>query len=46
MDFIFENYNIQSAEARNTINLELPLPPLQRAPALGPQLGGGVAAPD
>ena len=31
MDLIFENYNIQSAEANNTINLELPLGPLQRA---------------
>lgn len=31
MDFIFDNYNIQSAEASNTINLELPLQPLQRA---------------
>lgn len=31
MDFIFENYHIQSAEASNTINLELPLLPLQRA---------------
>ncbi|OAA72454.1 Hus1-like protein [Cordyceps fumosorosea ARSEF 2679] len=31
MDFIFENFTIQSAEASNTINLELPLQPLQRA---------------
>ncbi|KLU93179.1 checkpoint protein hus1 [Magnaporthiopsis poae ATCC 64411] len=31
MDLIFDNYNIQSAEASNTINLELPLGPLQRA---------------
>ncbi|TQV91022.1 checkpoint protein hus1 [Cordyceps javanica] len=31
MDLIFENYHIQSAEAGNTINLELPLQPLQRA---------------
>lgn len=31
MDFIFDNYHIQSAEAANTINLELPLQPLQRA---------------
>ncbi|KAJ6781015.1 hypothetical protein PWT90_10106 [Aphanocladium album] len=31
MDLIFENYHIQSAEASNTINLELPLQPLQRA---------------
>ena len=31
MDFIFDNYHIQSAEAGNTINLELPLQPLQRA---------------
>lgn len=31
MDFIFDNYHIQSAEASNTINLELPLMPLQRA---------------
>ncbi|KAI6785066.1 uncharacterized protein J7T54_008160 [Emericellopsis cladophorae] len=31
MDFLFEGYNIQSAEANNTINLELPLQPLQRA---------------
>jgi HUS1 checkpoint protein len=31
MDFIFENYHIQSAEQNNTINLELPLAPLQRA---------------
>ncbi|KAF4120807.1 HUS1 checkpoint protein [Geosmithia morbida] len=31
MDFIFDNYHIQSAEESNTINLELPLQPLQRA---------------
>ncbi|EJT74052.1 checkpoint protein hus1 [Gaeumannomyces tritici R3-111a-1] len=31
MDLIFDNYNIQSADANNTINLELPLGPLQRA---------------
>lgn len=31
MDFIFTDYHIQSAEASNTINLELPLNPLQRA---------------
>lgn len=31
MDFIFDSYHIQSAEAGNTINLELPLQPLQRA---------------
>ncbi|OTB13652.1 hypothetical protein K445DRAFT_319868 [Daldinia sp. EC12] len=31
MDFIFNNYAIQSAEPNNTINLELPLSPLQRA---------------
>ncbi|PNY27730.1 Uncharacterized protein TCAP_02351 [Tolypocladium capitatum] len=31
MDFIFDNFHIQSAEASNTINLELPLQPLQRA---------------
>jgi HUS1 checkpoint protein len=31
MDFIFENYHIQSAESANTINLELPLGVLQRA---------------
>ncbi|UNI18656.1 Checkpoint protein hus1, variant 2 [Purpureocillium takamizusanense] len=31
MDFIFEGFHIQSAEAGNTINLELPLQPLQRA---------------
>ncbi|KOS21345.1 Checkpoint protein hus1 [Escovopsis weberi] len=31
MDFIFDNYLIQSAEVANTINLELPLQPLQRA---------------
>ncbi|KAI0169626.1 Hus1-like protein [Hypoxylon sp. FL1284] len=31
MDFIFDNYNLQSAEPTNTINLELPLGPLQRA---------------
>ncbi|RDA88262.1 hypothetical protein CP532_0347 [Ophiocordyceps camponoti-leonardi (nom. inval.)] len=31
MDFIFDSYNIQSAESSNTINLELPLQPLQRA---------------
>ncbi|KAB5516935.1 checkpoint protein hus1 [Coniochaeta sp. 2T2.1] len=31
MDFIFDNYHIQSAELNNTINLELPLAPLQRA---------------
>ena len=31
MDFIFENYIIQSNEASNTIDLELPLQPLHRA---------------
>ncbi|KAH6686208.1 checkpoint protein hus1 [Plectosphaerella plurivora] len=31
MDFMFENYLIESAEVNNTINLELPLQPLQRA---------------
>lgn len=31
MDFIFSDYQIQSAEEANTINLELPLNPLQRA---------------
>lgn len=31
MDFIFTDYHIQSAEPSNTINLELPLNPLQRA---------------
>ncbi|KAK2032066.1 Hus1-like protein [Colletotrichum zoysiae] len=31
MDFIFDSYHIQSAEEHNTINLELPLQPLQRA---------------
>lgn len=31
MDFIFEGYNIQSNEPNNTIDLELPLQPLQRA---------------
>lgn len=31
MDFIFTEYHIQSAETSNTINLELPLNPLQRA---------------
>lgn len=31
MDHIFEDYHIQSAEASNTINLELPLGALQRA---------------
>ncbi|KAK7745674.1 Checkpoint protein hus1 [Diatrype stigma] len=31
MDFIFESYALQSAEPQNTINLELPLGPLQRA---------------
>ncbi|KAI1084135.1 Hus1-like protein [Whalleya microplaca] len=31
MDFIFDNYSLQSAEPNNTINLELPLIPLQRA---------------
>ncbi|TPX10893.1 uncharacterized protein E0L32_008099 [Thyridium curvatum] len=31
MDVLFDNYHIQSAEAGNTINLELPLGPLQRA---------------
>ncbi|CAN8095459.1 unnamed protein product [Discula destructiva] len=31
MDFIFSDYQIQSAEESNTINLELPLNPLQRA---------------
>ncbi|KAJ2898503.1 Hus1-like protein [Zalerion maritima] len=31
MDLIFSNYIIQSAEEHNTINLEIPLIPLQRA---------------
>lgn len=31
VDLIFDNYHIQSAEASNTINLELPLGLLQRA---------------
>lgn len=31
VDLIFENYHLQSAEPNNTINLELPLGPLQRA---------------
>lgn len=31
MDFIFTEYHLQSAENGNTINLELPLNPLQRA---------------
>ncbi len=31
MDFIFDSYALQSAEPQNTINLELPLGPLQRA---------------
>ncbi|KAI5867279.1 Hus1-like protein [Durotheca rogersii] len=31
MDFIFKDYALQSAEPMNTINLELPLGPLQRA---------------
>lgn len=31
VDLIFDNYHIQSAEPNNTINLELPLGPLQRA---------------
>lgn len=31
IDSIFEGYNIQSAVPNNTINLELPLQPLQRA---------------
>lgn len=31
IDAIFEDYTIQSAAENNTINLELPLPPLQRA---------------
>lgn len=31
MDFIFTDYHIQSTETSNTINLELPLNPLQRA---------------
>ncbi|KAI5461502.1 checkpoint protein Hus1/Mec3 [Mariannaea sp. PMI_226] len=31
MDFIFDNYHIQSAGVSNSINLELPLQPLQRA---------------
>ena len=31
LDLIFDNYNIQSAEENNTINLELPLAALQRA---------------
>ncbi|KAK8058431.1 hypothetical protein PG994_008879 [Apiospora phragmitis] len=31
MEFIFDSVQLQSAEAQNTINLELPLVPLQRA---------------
>ncbi|KAK0635659.1 checkpoint protein hus1 [Bombardia bombarda] len=31
VDLIFDNYHLQSAEQNNTINLELPLGPLQRA---------------
>jgi HUS1 checkpoint protein len=31
IDSLFEDYTIQSAVDNNTINLELPLPPLQRA---------------
>ncbi|KAI1762695.1 Hus1-like protein [Hypoxylon sp. FL1150] len=31
MDFIFDNYALQSQEQNNVINLELPLGPLQRA---------------
>ena len=31
VDLIFDSYHIQSAEPNNTINLELPLGPLQRA---------------
>lgn len=31
VDLIFDGYHIQSAEPNNTINLELPLGPLQRA---------------
>ncbi|KAH6715153.1 cell cycle checkpoint protein-like protein [Leptodontidium sp. MPI-SDFR-AT-0119] len=31
IDSIFEDYTIQSAAPKNTINLELPLPPLHRA---------------
>ncbi|KAI0534184.1 checkpoint protein hus1 [Xylaria digitata] len=31
IDFILDNWTIQSAEPNNTINLELPLMPLQRA---------------
>jgi HUS1 checkpoint protein len=31
VDLIFDNYHLQSAEPSNTINLELPLGPLQRA---------------
>jgi HUS1 checkpoint protein len=31
IESIFEDYTIQSATANNTINLELPLPPLHRA---------------
>ncbi|KAK0719997.1 checkpoint protein Hus1/Mec3 [Lasiosphaeris hirsuta] len=31
VDLIFDNYHLQSNEANNTINLELPLGPLQRA---------------
>ncbi|KAI1817191.1 checkpoint protein Hus1/Mec3 [Poronia punctata] len=31
IDLIFDNWTIQSAEPNNTINLELPLVPLQRA---------------
>ncbi|KAK5656136.1 hypothetical protein OQA88_4896 [Cercophora sp. LCS_1] len=31
VDLIFDNYHLQSAEPNNTVNLELPLGPLQRA---------------
>ncbi|KAK1760956.1 hypothetical protein QBC47DRAFT_368690 [Echria macrotheca] len=42
VNLIFDNYSIQSAEPSNTINLELPLGPLQRA--LRSAAGGNQAS--
>ncbi|KAI1635274.1 Hus1-like protein [Biscogniauxia mediterranea] len=42
VDFIFDGYTLQSAEQNNTINLELPLGPLQRA--LKSAMNGGPAS--
>ncbi|KAI5918937.1 Hus1-like protein [Camillea tinctor] len=42
VDFIFDSYTLQSAEQNNTINLELPLGPLQRA--LKSAMNGGPAS--